>query len=1050
MKLSDVAISRPVFTTMMMGALLVLGAFAYMALSVEMFPKVDFPFVTVVTVFPGASAESVETDISKRIEDAVNQISGVRNIVSQSKEGYSLVFIEFQLEKNGFEASNEVREKVAGIRADLPDDVEEPVVSQYDPESEPIISLAISGQRSPREITTLAKDVIKKRLETISGVGSVQLVGGSEREIQVMVNPIAMESYGVTISDVQNAVAAANLEIPGGRIDEGSREYLVRVMGRLTDVHDFNSVIVKNHNGVPVYLSDVARVADSTVEQRSLSRYNGQPAVSLAISKQSGANTVEIAEKTHAVLAQLRSELPPDIKIEVVEDNSTFIKDSIHEIEFNIEFGMLLAVIVLFLFLLDIRPTIIAGLSIPISLIATFTIMSALGFSINMMTLLGLSLSVGILIDDAIVVIENIYRHIDEGAKPWDAAMTATKEIGLAVMATTFSIVVVFIPVAFMQGIVGRFFYQFGMTVAFAVTISLFVAFTLTPMLSSRWLRKTLGGHGGGSATSRKSGLFGSVMHVLGYWNRMFDSIKPAYSKLLASSLRHRWVVMLIAVGSFLVAIYLIAFSGLIGTEFMTQTDEGKVYVSVEAPPGTDLTSTSERIEQIENIVRKIPLVVGSYVTIGSGNDPVTAGRVLFQLVPKDERNRSATQMADSIRTLITSVPGLKVAVSLGSGHGGDKPIEISVSGEDLAQINALARRLQKVVASIPGAIDVDNTQEEGKPELHVVVDRKAADDLGLNLATIPLTVRALVEGEVVTRYKEGTEEYDVRVRLDKSFRESSDEVGRILVASGKDLPDGSKLLVPINRVAALSKEASIGQYNRHNRQRRVSVNANVMSGSFAGTVSGLVMDSIETWQLPPGYKVEPVGEQEIMAETFTNILKALAMAIIFIYLLLASQYESFSDPFSIMLSLPLSLIGAVLGLIGSSFSIMSLIGIVLLMGLVTKNAILLIDFVKQQREKGVSRTEAILIAGPIRLRPILMTTFAMVFGMLPLALGLGAGAELRSSMAKAVVGGIISSTLLTLIVVPVVYTLIEDFVKLFGGKKAKATLPEEILIGQK
>ncbi len=1049
MKLSDVAIKRPVFTTMMMLALVVLGLFSLDSLSVEQMPKVDFPFVTVVTVYRGAAAETIESQVTKKIEDAVNQISGVREIISRSREGYSLVFAQFELEKSGFEAANDVREKVAGIRADLPNDIEEPAVSQFDPEARAVISVAVFGQRSPKEITEFTKNTIKKRLETIHGVGSVSLIGGSEREIQVALNPNKMESYSVTVDDVRGAIVAANLDIPGGRIDEHAREYLVRIMGRLERVSHFNDIIVKNNHGIPVYLKDIATVADTTVEQRSLSLFNSRTAVSLGINKQSGANTVDMARKVKETVAELRSEVPPDIQIEIVQDDSKFIEDSIDEITFNIEFGMALAVIVLFMFLLDLRPTIIAGLSIPISLIATFTIMKSLGFTVNFMTLLGLSLAVGMLIDDAIVVIENIYRHLDEGEDAWKAAYAATAEIGLAVMATTFSIVVVFIPVAFMQGIIGRFFYQFGMSVAIAVVISLFVAFTLTPMLSARWLHK----HDGNNVNSGTTSLLGAVWlrlrALLNYWNRFFDYMKPGYERLLARSLKMRWLVVLIAAGSFVFALWTTQF---LGKEFLTESDEGRFVVSIDTPPGTTLGETAKRIAQIEDIVRDIPEVTASFVTIGASNDPVTRGSVLFKLVDRAERPLSATQYMDSVRLLIARIPGVKTGVSLGHNEGGGgKPVEISIRGEDLSELATMARRVQKIMNTVSGAVDIDNTLEEGKPELQAVIDRKQADDLGLSLAAIPLTVRALVEGDVVTRFKDGMEEYDVRVRLDEPFRSSADDIGRILVLSRTELPAGGKLLIPINRVAKFSKEEAIGQYNRLNRQREVRVNCNVQTGSFAGTITDQVMAEVVKMQLPPGYIIEPTGMSKIMAESFANIYKALALAVIFIYLLLASQYESFFDPFSIMLSLPLSLVGAFLGLLGSSLSVQSLIGIVLLMGLVTKNAILLIDFVKQQREKGVARTEAILIAGPIRLRPILMTTFAMVFGMLPLATGLGPGGEFRAPMARAVIGGVISSTLLTLVVVPVVYTLIDDFVGFFRRKQPTAIdrHGKDLLVGE-
>lgn len=1032
MTLSDVAIRRPVFTTMMMLALVVLGYTAYQALSVEEMPEVDFPYVTVQTIYQGAAAETIETEVSKKIEDAVNQIAGVRNITSRSQEGYSLVFIEFELEKDPAEAANDTREKVAGIRGDLPEDIEEPVVSQFDPRARPVLSLTVSGARPAREITDLAKYYIKRRLETVPGVGQVQLIGGLEREVLIALNPEKMESYDVSISDVQNAIGAANLEVPGGRVDEHSREYLVRVMGRIDRVSQFDNVIIKNREGVQVRLQDIGRAVDTTVEQRSLSRWNGKPAVALGLSMQSGANVVDMAHAAKKVIAELQGEVPPDVRIEIVSDESEFIEESISEINFNIIFGMFLAVVVLYLFLLDFRPTIIAGLSIPISLVATFLLMRMLGFTINFMTLLGLSLAVGMLIDDAIVVIENIYRHIDEGESAWNAAFTATKEIGLAVMATTFSIVVVFVPVAFMEGIIGRFFYQFGMSVAFAVIISLFVAFTLTPMLSARWLHQ----HGGAdSPAGRPKGRFWDRFHhALSYWNLFFDWLKPKYHSLLAASLRRRWLVILIAFLSFAGSALTVMF---LGAEFVTESDRGQIAVGVSLPPGATLQQTSDAVAKIERIVGAMPEVKAAYVTIGSGNNPVTDGQVLFKLVDRAERELSAKLMMDSVRVLIKDIPGIKSSVSSGEDEGGSKAVELSVRGEDLSVVRDLVKQVQRVVDNTPGTVDIDNSMAEGKPELHVTVDRKAADDLGLNLMVIPMTVRSLVEGAVVTRYKEGTEEYDVRVRLDEPFRASAEDVGRIRILSSKEGPDGAKLMVPLNRVATIVKKSEIGQYDRFNRLREVRVEWNVANWAFTGTTSNLVMAEVAKMQIPPGYIVEPTGMEKIRGESFSAIGKALMLAVVFIYLLLASQYESFFDPFSIMLSLPLSLIGAFLGLIGSSLSIQSLIGLVLLMGLVTKNAILLIDFVKQQRAKGVERTEAILQAGPIRLRPILMTTFAMVFGMLPLATGWGPGGEFRAPMARAVVGGVLSSTLLTLVVVPVVYTLIDDFVGLFRRRTA-------------
>ncbi len=1042
MKLSEVSIKRPVFATMMISALLVLGWFSYTDMPVELFPKIDFPFVVVQTVYPGSSAESIEIDVTKKIEDVVNEISGVRHIQSESREGYSLVVVEFELEVEGAIATQDVREKIATIRADLPEDIEEPIISQWDMDAQAIMSITIAGRRPPREVTQLVKDKIKPRLESISGVGSVRLIGGHEREIQILLNPEQMEAKQITIDDVTNAVLSANLEIPGGRVNESSREYLVRVKGRLQSVNDFRSIVVKNENGTPILLSDVALVKDTIAEQRSLSTYNGEPAVALDIVKQSGANVVDLAESVRREIKVLANELPPDIVVTVVNDNSVFITDSIHEILFNIQFGTLLAVLVIFLFLLDLRPTIITGLSIPISIIATFTAMKILDFTINMMTLTALSLAVGILIDDSIVVVENVYRRVQEGESPWRAAFSGTDEIGLAVAATTFTIMVVFLPVAFMSGIVGRVFYQFGMTVAIAVLISLFVAFTLVPMLVSRTQapREDLDSLDPNKASGWWR-LWLRIRRPLSVFSDYFERLRPHYRNLLAFSLRTRWLVALIATAAFVAAIVGAMF---LPAEWMTVTDQGKMYISIETPPGTDLQSTYERVRRVEQIVTALPEVAGTYVTIGSGNTEVTEALLLTLLTPADTRELSAIELVDSVRQLIRSVPGIKASLATEPAEGGSaKPIELSIRGDDRQELTRLVHKVQALLESVPGAVDVDNTLQEGKPELQVTVNRKLANDLGLNVASISRTIRTLVEGDDITRFKEGDDEYEVRLRLQEQFRSSAGDVGRILVASSKDVEDRDAFLVPLKQVADIEKSTAIGELRRFDRLPEVRVNANSAGWAASGTIAQTLQAVADTAvQLSPGYSMSAVGQEEIRGESSTNILRALILSVIFIYLVLASQYESFFDPLSIMLSLPLSLVGAVLGLLvfGSTLNIMSQIGIVMLMGLVTKNAILLIDFVKQRRREGVDRTEAILAAGPIRLRPILMTTFATVFGMLPLALELGPGAEMRAPMARAVIGGMISSTLLTLVVVPVVYTIIDDIVvwlgRLVGLKK--------------
>jgi hydrophobe/amphiphile efflux-1 (HAE1) family protein len=1038
LKLAAVSIRRPVFTVMMIMALVVLGYTSFNQMNIDLMPEIDFPFVIISTIYPGAGAEAVETEVTKKIEDAANPIEGIKHVTSYSQEGYSLVFAEFILEKDGQVAAQEVREKISAIRGELPGDIEEPVIARYDPQSEPIISLTVSGKRPLRDITTFTKDVVKKRLESLPGVGSVTLVGGFEREINLLLDIDKMESYQISINKIKMSLQSANLEIPGGRINEGGVEYLVRTMGKLTSVNQFNNLVIDNPEGQPVYLRDIATVIDTVEEQRSLARVNGEPSVTLDISRQSGANTVEIAEAVKIEIASLQVGLPPDIDINIVLDNSIYIEDSIHEILTNIIFGGLLAIFVIFLFLADIRSTIVSAVAIPTSIIATFTFMKMLGFTMNMMSLMGLSLAVGLLIDDAIVVIENIFRHLDQGKPPMKAAFEATKEIGLAVMATTFAIVVVFLPVAFMAGIVGRFFYQFGMTVAFAVTVSLFVAFSLTPMLSSRFLKKE-------SAILKPPSFFLSriiwkfyrwILKIISPWNMFFDKLNGWYRGILGWSLNHRLIVLGLATVTFVLAIYLGKY---IGSEFMPATDRGEIRISIETPPGTDLRNTSERLTQVENVLRQRPEVEMIFTTIGAGQEPVNSGRIFVKLMNRDLRDISALLLVDTVRDMISKVPGIEYSVSTEEGHaGGSKPVEISIRGTELDVIRDLTHKVQDIFEETPGAVDISNTLEEGKPELRIEIDREKANDLALNIYGIASTIRGFVDGEVVTRFKEGDEEYDVRIRLNESSRSSAADVGRMLVVSDKDIPGRRKFLVPLSHVAKIEKTTAIGQYNRFDRLREGKVGSNVASGAFSGTILNEIMEKASAIDLPPGYHIGISGEGEIMAESFQNIFVALFLAVIFIYLLLASQFESFFDPFSIMFSLPLSLIGAILALLffRSSMSIISLIGIILLMGLVTKNAILLIDFIKQNRYRGKTRREAILIAGPIRLRPILMTTFAMIFGMLPLALGFGPGAEFRAPMGRAVIGGLISSTLLTLVVVPVVYTIIDDIIAFFMGRE--------------
>lgn len=1014
MKLADVSIKRPVFATMMIASLVVLGLFAFTKLNVDLYPEVDIPYVIITTVLPGAGPEQIETDVTKLVEDAVNPIGGVDHIESYSQEGVSIVVVGFKLEVDGKSAAQEVREKVAAIRGDLPDDVEDPVIERYDNSSQPIMNLTVSGERSEKELTTYTKDVVKKRLENVPGIGKIELVGGSEREIQIEVDLERLKAYNMSIQDVVQSVGAANVEIPGGNLNQNTRQLLLRTVGKFKNIEDFNKIVLVNDKGNVVRLSEVAQISDGIKEKTSLSRYNGKTAVGLNITKQSGGNTVEVADHVNKALKKLEAEMPRDIKITVAIDNSVFIRDSINDVLFDILYGGLLAIIVVYLFLANMRSTIISAIALPTSIIATFFVMWALNFTLNMMSLLALSLAVGLLIDDAIVVIENIYRHLDMGETPFEAAKSATNEIGLAVLATTFTIVAVFVPVAFMEGIVGRFFYQFGITVSVAVLVSLFVAFTLTPMLSSRWL-KIEDEHLSKDGNILERGLY--------YFNHMFEKLNGGYQKLLGFSLRHRLLVVIVSIAVFVGSMML---SGMLGSAFFPSTDRGEFYMKIKAAAGTSLEETNRMCEAIENKLRKRPEVRELLTTIGGENTPVNKAQIFVKLNKKHEREKSVETFMDEVRAEMANIPGTTLDIRMEGGPGGgEKPMTLSIRGADLNKIKEIADKVEGIVRSTPGTVDIDRSLEASKPEVRVRIDRDKASDLGINAYTVASSVRSMVDGFVATKYQEGDEQYDVRVRLKENNRKSIYDIQNLSVAG---LKDGNKINVRLGDIAEVYEGVGPSVINRYDRQREIRVDAN-LSGRLLGEVLGDINGELKKLDLPAGYSISTVGEGEMQEEAFLNILISLILAIVFVYIVLAMQFESFVYPFSIMLSLPMAIIGAILALIvfNSALSVMSMIGIIMLMGLVTKNAILLIDYTNIQRERGLSRTEALLKAGPTRLRPILMTTLAMIFGMVPVAFGVGEGSEFRAPMGQAVIGGLITSTILTLLVVPVVYTILDD-----------------------
>ena len=1016
MILTRVSIKQPVFATMMMAALAVLGLTSYRQLNVDQFPDVEFPLVTVTTVYPGASPEAVERDVTRRIEEAVNTVEGIRTVESTSQEGLSNIVIMFHVETSTQVASQDIRGKVAAIRGELPREIEEPIVQRIDPNALPIISVAVDAPGlSPQAATQLADKTIKKRLETVAGVGAVNLVGESTREIQVIVDRSRLEGYHVSLAQVVDALRTENVDLPAGSADRGATEALVRVAARGRSAADIARIPVKHADTTTIFVSDVAQVVDGVEQPKNLALLDTTPALALDVLKQSGANTVEVADGIAAMVKRMAAELPPGVSLQIVRDDSTFIRDSIHDVNLTMIIGGVLTVLIVFAFLNSWRSTVITGLTLPISVIAAFTVMKLFGFTLNVMTLMGLSLAIGMLIDDAIVVRENIVRHLQRGKDHVEASMDGTSEIGLAVMATTFTIVAVFIPVAFMGGMVGKFFYEFGITVAAAVLVSLFVSFTLDPMLSSRWVDPDI-------EEDRHEGLVGRALARFNHW---FDGLHGTYERVLAWSLRHRPAVLAMASAAFLGSFPIL---GLLGGDFMPDFNRGEYQIAFKATPGATLRETGDRARAMVERLKTLPDVEYTYTTVGEAGTtyrPVTEGTTYVKLKPGT--GKSFSQVLSEARQVILQVPGLTYGL-FEAGPFGQKPIQISVRGQSVDELDRISRELMQKMAQIEGVADIETSLEKSKPELQLRVDRGRASDLGVPAGVIGTTLGAGVAGQVATVIEDADgESHDVRVRLRADQRRYAEDLLELTVPTDKDDANGDKLLVPLREMARAETGTGPSTIRRKNLVREVRVSANP-DGRSLGEIGVDISRAQESLQLPPGYDFVRGGDEEELAIRFANMMQALFLAVVFIYLILASQFGSFTQPFAIMLSLPLSLVGVAVALLltGDTLNIMSMIGLIMLMGLVTKNAILLVDFANQSRREGLARDEALIKAGSTRLRPIVMTTLAMIFGMLPLAFAIGAGAEMRAPMARAVIGGLITSTLLTLVVVPVVYTYLD------------------------
>ncbi|MES2523963.1 MAG: efflux RND transporter permease subunit [Gemmatimonadota bacterium] len=1035
--LSGLAIRRPVFTAMVMLGLIVLGLFSYRRLSIDQFPSVDIPVVVVQTTYPGASAETIEREVTERMEQAFNPIEGVDRITSQSLEGVSLVTVEFDLNRNSDVASQDIRSKIEGIRRDLPVAIDPPIVQKFDPAAQPIISLALSSETTPLpRLTSLADEDIRRALETVRGVGEVRLAGGLEREIRVFLQPDRMRALGVSVAEINGALQSQNLESPAGRLERGATETLVRVTGRITDPTQFNDIIVANRAGAPIRLRDVATVEEGTQEERSLALVNGKRAVSLDILKISGANTVEVADGVNAAIAEIRGRLPQGTELQTVRDNSIMIRRSVEDVVHELVIGAILTIVIVMLFLNDWKATIITSLALPVSVISAFVLMGALGFTLNVLTLMALSLSIGILIDDAIVVIENIVRHRELGEGHKEAAFKGTSEIQLAVLATTLSIVAVFVPVAFMGGIIGRFFFQFGLTVAWAVLVSLFVSFTLTPMLAAWW------GVDPHSANEHSRGNI--LTRAITRFNLAFDRLAERYRGVIDWALRHRKSTVAIAALSFVGAFMLFPF---IGGGFMPVSDNSEFAVQLEAPEGSSLAYTRQKTEQVDALLRALPGVDYTYATVGAGAaGTVTAGDIYVKLTPSGERDVSQQVMMERARAALAPVYGVQTAVLEAGGLGGAQaPLSIDIRGPDVDRLQALSAQVATAMREIPGIVDVQTSLDDPRPEFRIDVRRDVANEVGLDISQIAATVRPFLAGQDVTRWEDPTgEERDVVVQAPAGQRLSTQDLAGIPVATGRRDANGATITVPLGDVATLEEGTAPAQINRQRMQRVASVTASTAGDLSIAEASAAIRAKLEASPMPPGYTVQLGGETEELEETGGYVVEAIVLAVVLVFLILASQFESLTQPFAIMLSMPLSLIGVLLALLvtNDTLNMMSMIGVILLFGLVTKNAILLVDNANERRAAGVERMQALVDAGVVRLRPIMMTTLAMIAGMVPIALAMGEGGGFRAPMARAVIGGLITSTLLTLVVVPVAYTYFDDVGGWVGRKlfrRAKA-----------
>lgn len=1014
MWIADTSIKRPVMTVMIIGSLMLLGYVSIDRLGVDLFPKIEFPYIMVTTRLDGASPQTIETEVTDLLEEEINATAGIKTLTSISTDGYSQVLIEFTLDSNADIKAQEIRNKVDRVLPLLPSEADAPVVQKMDPDSEPVLTIMVSGDMSIKDLTHYADKQIKERLQRLDGVGGVNIVGGREREVRIWVDSFKLRSYQISVQDVIQAVQREHAEIPGGRLDVagGHGEFTMKTKGEVTRISEFEDIVVAKRGQATIRIRDVARVVDGMEDERTYAELNGSPGVALEVRRQSGKNTVAVVQQIHQELVKIKADAPPGIEIVAAKDISRFIQSSIEDVKVDLMIGIALVVIVVLAFLMSVKATIIVATAIPTALISTFFAFYVLDFTINMLTMMALSVAIGLLVDDAIVVLESIFVHLKKGLSPAEAASQGTAKVGGAITAGTLSIMAVFIPIAFMEGIVGRFFFQYGLTIVFSVGISLLVSVTLTPMLCAKWLNKL----------EEPTGLYA-------IFEKGYQFIERLYKYVLTFSLQHRWMIILFA----LIAIYAGGkLAGQIPMAFSAKTDRSEFSAKVELPLGTGIEETKLVGRKVAEAIGKVPNVNLVFMSIGAG--AISRANTIdyyIGLIHKSKRDTNAQVILDQVReALYVAAPQAKSIqmaeipwVSGGSGASLQTDLYVVLQGPELTTLHSISEGILTQMHQKDFYNDVRTTFDMGKPEVHVEIDRRRAADLGISVRDLASTISATVGGQDIATYQEGGERYDVRIRLEENNRDELSKLNMIQVRNG------SGELIDISNVASFRITRVPVEINRRNRSRQISIFAMAPAGVAVGILKEDMDKIIANLDLPSGYSISYEGSSEQIEETGRAILFAFSMALVALYMILASQFNSFGQPMVIMLTAPLSFIGAFASLyiFSGELSLFAQIGLVALMGLVMKNGILLVDYANQVRPEGLTAYEAMLTAGQLRLRPVLMTAFSTISGMIPVAFSTSDGAEFRNALGLIIIGGLASSTALTLLVVPVAYTLYDD-----------------------